>query len=132
MSLPTFRYWNDKTKEMVCPSQKNIHELRRFFEHIGHYIGYNQIHLMQYTGFLDKTDSKIFEGDILQIKMSNDIVSYCYLSEVKYITGFFGVYRYGSWFPMANLARPGDKLTILGNIYENPELIKLVETSRQK
>ena len=73
--------------------------------------------LMQYTGLKDKNGKEIYEGDILKIHGSIDFrgrnvsVEFC-----------MGAFRdsYYKW----NLFAKSHEFEIIGNIYENPELIK--------
>lgn len=84
--------------------------------------------LMQYTGLKDKNGKKIFEGDILSAGATILKVEY---SETE--TGFtaYGVRgnintycRCFSLFHLCNGYNQGREVEIIGNIYENPELIK--------
>ena len=67
--------------------------------------------LMQYTGLKDKNGKEIYEGDI--IKYDN-----------KEIYKIEWNYEICGWHPMIRLSNPySDYFEILGNIYENPELL---------
>lgn len=81
--------------------------------------------LMQSTGLLDKNGSEIFEGDIVKYKSG----CYTYTEEVAYNKIFAG---FGVKDANANiiltfwvLAENVDlySLEVIGNIYENPELL---------
>jgi len=71
-----------------------------------------EIHVMQYTGFKDNNGIEIYEGDILKFK--DEI-----LKPIKAkVTGFIGLDMF------QELTDPQLKNTeVIGNIYENPELI---------
>ena len=81
--------------------------------------------LMQSTGLLDKNGNKIFEGDIVKYKSG----CYTYTEEVAYNKNFagFGVRDANTdiIFTFWLLAENVDlsSLEVIGNIYENPELL---------
>jgi uncharacterized phage protein (TIGR01671 family) len=83
--------------------------------------------LMQYTGLKDKDGKEIYEGDILQDTLTNMIYV------VKF--GFCKKYAFNGWYVeiehhQYQTTINGDydtntnsKIEVIGNIYENPELI---------
>ncbi len=77
------------------------------------------IKLMQYTGLKDKTGKEIFEGDIINAK-AKEVENIHSIDSIKWYPVQFatGQYYAGS-MPMHNLIN----LEIIGNIYENPELL---------
>lgn len=76
----------------------------------------------QYTGLKDKNGTKIFEGDIVDV-----------LYDVNYIgvaterIGVFEVVHNGCFMGQKGGVRyhfiPSDECTVIGNIYDNPELL---------
>ena len=74
--------------------------------------------IMQFTGLLDKNGKEIYSGDILQQKKT---------SGTRFIVGW----NTDGWWQVENLSDDGlDSLwkwaqvtEIIGNIYENPELL---------
>ena len=70
--------------------------------------------LGQFTGVLDKNDKKIFEGDI--VKYENKIY------EIKYLE------KYARFAPSNEstvfMVCAFNHLEVVGNIYDNPELLK--------
>ena len=75
----------------------------------------------QFTGLYDKNRTEIYEGDILQVGDSND---FDYL-EVRFVRGVFAFLWNGDLdneFP--SQAPTQEWAEVIGNIYENPELIK--------
>ena len=71
----------------------------------------------QYTGLTDKNGKKIFEGDICKHR-SNYSGEYI-ISAVTYTDGeFLAMVNENSGFSLS------DKLEVIGNIHDNPELLK--------
>jgi hypothetical protein len=62
----------------------------------------------QFTGLLDKNDKEIYEGDILKTKYGSKI-------------HFKDLVDYHLWAYRNSMAF--DEIEIIGNIYENPELL---------
>ena len=85
----------------------------------GEWIVNNDIHLMQSTGLKDKNGKEIFEGDILGTKdgLLNGVVEY--RSDLGMWTN--SLIRYNNFERLCNIA--GDR-EIIGNIYENPEILE--------
>jgi len=90
-------------------------------------IAFNGLKLMQYTGLKDKDGNEIYEGDILQA--DNSEVGWC-----VYHNGCFSWFNGAShWHllkqahdsqPYDSIIKKCDDIEVIGNIYENPELMK--------
>lgn len=79
--------------------------------------------LMQSTGLHDKNGKKIFEGDI--VKMAKDVYSDPTYYEVIRHRG--GAYRLESNQHGCELWLRHTNCEVIGNIYENPELLEVTE-----
>ena len=82
--------------------------------------GHNYI-LMQFTGLHDKNGKEIYEGDIIQWGGQNEPMVVAWSD--KYAS--FGIHRSG-WMYMHFFGEAVDNTDceVIGNIYQNPELIK--------
>ena len=76
--------------------------------------------IMQSTGFKDKNGKEIFEGDI--IKMSKDVYSEPTYYEVVRHRG--GAYRLESKQHGCELWLRHTDCEVVGNVYENPEILE--------
>lgn len=100
-----FRAWDRKDNFMYIPQGLNnpIQENDRF-------------EYMQYTGLKDKNGREIFEGDIVKIVIKEDRNR----EEIMTVNFSKGCFMADGWY----LDRyKYDSPTVIGNIYENPELL---------
>lgn len=120
--VPKFRCWFKDTGTQAA-HMVEWHELREFkaLGDLLQYSGENKsFHLMQSTGLKDKNGVEIFEGDVLT---SN--VQPCKM--VNPIKDGYGVVRFeNGMFKLGaiSLVTFISKMKVIGNIYENPELLE--------
>ena len=89
----------------------------------GEWIVNNDIHLMQSTGLFDRNGKEVFVGDI--IKCTRGCPYEVYLEKEyggTYIGGMPAIYLKGL---LSGYAWTEDE-EIIGNIYENPELLEVI------
>lgn len=106
-----FRAWHSKANNWVMPC-----DIPKCFVEEENSIVFEaakNIKLMQYTGLKDKNEKEIYEGDI--IKTRNGIGVVIWLSE-------FDGYDITGW--VCGFRNQNIPSEVIGNIYENPELIK--------
>ena len=84
-------------------------------------------YLMQSTGLVDKNGKEIFEGDI--VKMSKDVYSEPTYYEVVRHRG--GAYRLESKQHGCELWLRHTDCEVVGNVYENPELLEDKECTQK-
>ena len=78
--------------------------------------------LMQYTGLTDKQGVEIYEGDILVIELDWGYGLAKIYSEVYFNNGMFKSKAINSHEDVSLMEMP--YLEVIGNIYENPELLE--------
>lgn len=119
-----FRAWDKSQKYMAYQGSPDLETLSSFMFHFGEDI------VLQSTGFFDKNENEIFEGDILSDW--NDV-------DGKQVQSFLQVFwcdKDGCWKLDSSFNQDkssGDLLSeelssfvyeISGNIYENPDLLQ--------
>ena len=124
--IPRYRAWHKtweelgKVKRIRFDNEGNVTTV--LFE--GKILGVNthvdEIKLMQSTGLADKNGKEIFDGDI--VKMSKDVYSEPTYYEVVRHRG--GAYRLESKQHGCELWLRHADCEIVGNVYENPELLE--------
>jgi uncharacterized phage protein (TIGR01671 family) len=142
-----FRAWNDKYKEMLYLESKTDEYYNGAFllwgERDGNFWRLGDANheweegasntndgtdskdvLMQYTGLKDKNGKEIYEGDILNMTHHGSVS--IVKPEIKGVVGFENAaFIVGE--DRVPLGRIGRSLEVIGNIYENPELLESEE-----
>ncbi|MFP7704099.1 YopX family protein [Enterococcus faecalis] len=137
--IPKFRAWDKNTEDMV---DVKVIDLEKDGS-IGCIVDYNGINLdvsecvlMQSTGVKDKNGVEIFEGDILKIiEVTNEGISE-YITDViwedcSFVFKSEGVDYYdtflGAFSGDPNMTYPLFELLVIGNVWDNPELLEGTE-----
>jgi len=123
--IPRFRAWDKSTQTMLDVSLIDFKKSVLIGEHweFGetNFINFDEIELMQSTRLKDKNGKEIFEGDI--VKMSKDVSVDTTYYEVVRRRG--GAYSLESKQHGCDLWIRHTDCEIIGNIYENQELLEV-------
>lgn len=117
-----FRAWNKEKKVMIDLYKITPLALHPEIKGDGLYIPFDdRLELMQFTGLLDRNGKKIFEGDILHYWVDSQKE---YLWTVGFEDGSFVRQREFRGGSSALLNHEVGEFTIIGDIYETPELLE--------
>ena len=123
--IPKFRAWLKNDKEIIDVDE--IHWFDGELDIIGDYITFvrkaDEIELMQSTGLKDKNGKEIFEGDILK---SNKYITSVFYERGAYCVKFSRTPNTTVTMNVISFIEKY-KTKIIGNIYENPELLEVEE-----
>ena len=102
----------NKDRGIIYQSEPEINKYSVYADTVG-----------QYTGLTDKNGTKIFEGDIVEY---NDGFDY-FKAVIKYKLGLFGMAcfdNFTSFGEMEWYSGQSYDIKIIGNIFDNPELVE--------
>ena len=124
--IPKYRAWDSAKKEMfkdtfaITESGQVVVVEQESVASSPDYVFVDHLVIMQSTGLADKNGKEIFEGDI--VKMSKDVYSEPTYYEVVRHRG--GAYRLESKQHGCELWLRHTDCEVVGNVYENPELLE--------
>lgn len=128
--IPKFRAWDSSKKEMftdtfaITESGQVVVVEQESVASPPDYVFVEHLVIMQSTGLHDKNGKEIFEGDI--VKMAKDVYSDPTYYEIVRHRG--GAYRLESNQHGCELWLRHTNCEVIGNIYENPELLEVEVT----
>ena len=116
-----FKVWHKVDKEMYSSSEMNYLDFTNAKKPVvelacGRILGSDDIELLQYTNLKDRNNVKIFEGDIVEGNLIDNLVVFWDNTYLTYSLRDDEGAR-------EDLCRV-DNLKIVGNIYENMDLIQ--------
>lgn len=110
---PTFEGYRGKIEEIMLSPRGRL-TMRTMTELIDESMFPNRFELMQYTGLKDKNGREIYEGDIVKNEYGKAMdIQY----DPRSVAFGVGDYYFGT-------IGSGKILEVIGNIFENPELLK--------
>ena len=125
-----FRAWLKADKEMISVEEIafDTRWVRSFYKLTSRWFKLEEVELMQSTGLFDRNGQEIFEGDIVT---DGDVIR-----DIKYhqTLGFYMIGKYGFSVPFGQgvdveyfeefAVHVSKTFEVVGNIYENPELLE--------
>lgn len=120
------KFWHCIGKNSVCELPDDHLYLNHFHnngtETFPYYQGF--IELMQYTGLKDKSGKEIYEGDVVKYYFVPEKLEYVF--QTIFDNGVVSPFREVSSFDDTGMSYLADEnqSAVIGNIYENPELLK--------
>lgn len=132
--VPKFRAWDKHVKKIRKVTEIHFDDSLIYLKANngkGYYCSFSDIELMQSTGLKDKNGVEIFEGYI--VKVTGEDEEYSYNGVVKNYAdeGYpaFDIEYPSEWHYESNvlsaiMSGGHETIEVLGNIYENPELLE--------
>lgn len=112
-----FRYWCNFEKEMYPKAYVEEHLNLAFMSELIE-VAQERYIFLEYTGLKDKNGLKIYDGDILKDEFDRVSQVYWVDKEARFTIREVG--RKTEYFMLINHLH----VEVIGNIYENPELLK--------
>lgn len=133
--IPKFRAWDKVSRQMIVDEQgfiplivtnKGVFRLSpQHKENLYEKICLNRFEIMQSTGMKDKTGTEIYEGDIVKpVSFASwiGVVKYSSENAAYILDDHNNEFRRGE---NVYLSQFNEGLEVIGNIYENPELMEV-------
>jgi uncharacterized phage protein (TIGR01671 family) len=106
-----FRFWSDILKHWVVPDDSILPGVLRGAD--------DKMHALQYTSLKDKNGKEIYEGDLVRWIEQTRIE----FGAVTWVNDGFSI-AYRDVPDQYRILYYAPELEVVGNIYENPELVK--------
>jgi uncharacterized phage protein (TIGR01671 family) len=117
-----FRAWEKNLKEIIPIDSINFEH--KIVNMTSAWRFFNEVELMQFTGFKDENGKEIFEGDI--VEQLDEMRYESITGIVRFLEGTFYIVAIDDKEAWSIFNEVGHN-TVLGNIYENPELLEVAE-----
>ena len=129
--IPKYRAWDSVEKKfvehffitdngLICNMEKPTSDSKLLIP-----IEKSELILMQSTGLKDKNGKEIFEGDILACETDDEVINVNVFWDEEHALFMFKSKKYNERELLAELVEDNTyPFEIIGNIYENPELLE--------
>lgn len=131
--IQKFRAWDTIKKEMfkdtfaITESGQVVIVEQGFVTDTPEYVFVDNLVIMQSTGNTDENEKEIFEGDILAVETDDGTLNVNVFWDEGHALFMFESKQYNEKEALAELLEDDSyPFEIIGNIYENPELLKEV------
>lgn len=109
-----FRAWDAVDEKMYLFDLIDLRQDQEKSDMSNLFLSYDSTHIMQYTGIKDENGKEIYEGDIMKTPAGIGLIKWdkcfiVYWGKEDYTTLHDTPYKY---------------IEVIGNIYENPELLQ--------
>lgn len=129
--IPKFRAWDSAKKEMfkdtfaITESGQVVVVEQESVASSPDYVFVDHLVIMQSTGLKDKNGKEVFEGDILAFETDDEVINVNVFWDEEHALFMFESKKYNEQEPLAELVENNTyPFEIIGNIYENPELLE--------
>lgn len=127
-----FRAWDKSRNMMTYPFELRDIEKgnigNQFLD--GRYHNLDSCLVMQFTGLHDKNKKDIYEGDIVRVDttdLQSKRLHFQFVATVEYKYGMFCISERMDT-PVYNIYDIKNHIEVIGNVFENPELLKEKKT----
>ena len=128
MKTNKFRVWDTLAKHFILPDKgyqgHYILDLNGRFHDLGNGSGGDEYVVQQYIGADDKNKNPIYEGDIVSFQYRDEGLYHGVVDFDDMYAGYSVQKSLAFFGNMQITFHNSAELTVIGNIFENPELLK--------
>lgn len=128
MKTNKFRVWDKLEKRFILPDKgyqgHYVLDLNGRFHNLGNGSGGDDYVVQQYIGVDDKNKNPIYEGDIVNFQYRDEGLYHGVVDYDDMYAGYSVQKSLAFFGNMQIIFQQSEDLTVVGNIFENPELLK--------